>query len=113
MDEEAFGVEHLLELRERVRADGRGEFPRALPVDDHLARLEPAPEQVERCVLQDNRAVVPRLPGLRWQRRDQAVAVEQLHQELPPWPESTGDSSQDLAIFIGRSEEHTSELQSR
>src|SRR5436309_3070436 len=82
MREQAGGVEHLLELREGVRTDGRGEFPRPFPIDDHLARLEPTPEQVERCILEDDGAVVPRLPALRRQPRHEAVAVEQFHQEF-------------------------------
>src|SRR5207249_5492242 len=100
MHEQAGGVEHLLELREGVRTDGRGEFPRPFPIDDHLARLEPTPEQVERGVLEDDGAVVPRLPALRRQPRHEAVAVEQLHQEFSPWPQRSGDPSQHLTILF-------------
>src|SRR5207245_11005753 len=82
VDEEAFGIEHFLELGERVRTHGRGELPRALPVDDHLARLEPAPEQIERCVLKDDRPVVQSLPSLSWQPRDEAIAGGILSTEL-------------------------------
>src|SRR2546426_9631380 len=48
VDEQARIVEHLLELREGVRADRRGEFSRPFPIDDYLAGLEPPPEQIER-----------------------------------------------------------------
>src|SRR5436309_2416952 len=99
MDEQASGVEHLLELREGVRADRRGEFPCPLPVDDHLAGLEPPPEQVERGILKDDGAVVPRLPTLRGQPRHEAVAVEQLHEELPPRPERARNAPQDLTVL--------------
>src|SRR2546422_13695 len=96
VDEQAGFVEHLLEFREGVRADRRGELPRPFPIDDYLAGLEPPPEQVERRVLEDDGPVVPRLPALRRQPRHEAVAVEQLHEELPPRPSATGDARQGL-----------------
>src|SRR5437879_2263530 len=65
MDEQARRVEHFSELRQGVRTDRRGELPRSLPVDDYLAGLETPPEQVERCVLEDDGPVVARLPALR------------------------------------------------
>src|SRR2546427_1536962 len=99
MDEQASGVEHLLELREGVRADGRREFPGPLLVDDDLTGLEPPPEQVERGILKDDGAVVPGLPTLRGQPRHEAVAVEQLHQELSPRPERAGNAPQDLTVL--------------
>src|SRR5256885_9209018 len=99
MDEQASGVEHLLELREGVRADGRREFPSPLLVDDDLTGLEPPPEQVERGILKDDGAVVPGLPTLRGQPRHEAVAVEQLHEELPPRPERAGNAPQDLTVL--------------
>src|SRR5207245_4104072 len=100
VDEQARIVEHLLQLREGVRADRRGEFPRPLPVDDHLASLESPPEEVERGVLEDDGPVVPRLPALRWQPRHEAVAAEQLHEELPPRPQRSGDPSKHLTVFL-------------
>src|SRR5438132_12248239 len=54
--EQAGFVEHLLELREGVRADGRREFPGPLLVDDDLTGLAPPPEQVERGILKDDGA---------------------------------------------------------
>src|SRR3989442_2865475 len=60
MDEQADPVEHLPELRQGVRTDRRGELPRSLPIDDHLAGLKTPPEQVERCVLKDDCPVVAR-----------------------------------------------------
>src|SRR2546428_13296679 len=100
VDEQAGFVEHLLEFREGVRADGRGEFPRLFPVDDHLAGLEPPPEQIKRRILEDDGPVVPRLPALRRQPCHEAVAVEQLHEELSPRPKRASDSSQDLAVLF-------------
>src|SRR2546422_2428588 len=99
VDEQAGFVEHLLELREGVRADGRREFPGPLLVDDDLTGLEPPPEQVERGILKDDGAVVPGLPTLRGQPRHEAVAVEQLHQELSPRPERAGNAPQDLTVL--------------
>src|SRR5436309_1496304 len=98
--EQAGFVEHLLELREGVRADRRREFPGPLLVDDDLTGLEPPPEQVERGILKDDSAVVPGLPTLRGQPRHEAVAVEQLHEELPPRPERAGDAPQDLTVLF-------------
>src|SRR2546427_614299 len=100
MDEKACCVEHLSELRQGVRADGRGELPRSLPVDDHLAGLETPPEQVERCVLEDDRAVVARLPALRRHPPHEAVAIEQFHQKLATRPEGPSDPPQDFAILL-------------
>src|SRR2546425_10583801 len=99
VDKQAGFVEHLLELREGVRADGRREFPGPLLVDDDLTGLEPPPEQVERGILKDDGAVVPGLPSLRGQPRHEAVAVEQLHQELSPRPERAGNAPQDLTVL--------------
>src|SRR5206468_11850823 len=95
----ASGVEHLLELCEGVRADGRRELPSPLLIDDDLTGLEPPPEQVERGILKDDGAVVPGLPTLRGQPRHEAVAVEQLHEELPPRPERAGNAPQDLTVL--------------
>src|SRR2546426_4613088 len=100
MDEQADPVEHLPELRQGVRTDRRGELPRSLPIDDHLAGLETPPEQVERRVLKDDRPVVARLPALRRHPPHEAVAIEQLHQELAARPEGSSDSPQDFAIFL-------------
>src|SRR2546428_12299025 len=100
MDEKACCVEHLSELRQGVRADGRGELPRSLPVDDRLAGLETPPEQVERCVLEDDRPVVARLPALRRHPSHEAVAIEQFHQELAARPEGSSDPPQDFAILL-------------
>src|SRR5436309_15989323 len=87
VDEQAGFVEHLLELREGVRADGRREFPSPLLLDDDLTGLEPPPEQVERGILKDDGAVVPRLPTLRGQARHDTVAVDQLHDAIHPRPD--------------------------
>src|SRR5438445_10845151 len=98
MDEKACCVEHLSELRQGVRTDGRGELPRSLPVDDHLAGLEPPPEQVERWVLEDDRAVVARLPALPRHPPHEGVAIEQFHHELAARPEGPSYPPPDLAL---------------
>src|SRR2546428_4610034 len=100
MDEQADPVEHLPELRQGVRTDRRGELPRSPPVDDYLAGLETPPEQVERCVLKDDRPVVARLPALRRHPPHEAVAIEQFHQELAARPEGSSDPPQDFAILL-------------
>src|SRR2546425_3203911 len=100
MDEKACRVEHLSEFRQGVRTDRGGELPRSLPIDDHLAGLKTPPEQVERCVLKDDCPVVARLPALRRHPPYEAVAIEQLHQELAARPEGASDSPQDSAIFL-------------
>src|SRR5437667_11414113 len=100
MDEQARRVEHFSELRQGVRTDRRGELPRSLPVDDYLAGLETPPEQVERCVLEDDGPVVARLPALRRHPPHEAVAIEQFHQKLATRPEGPSDPPQDFAILL-------------
>src|SRR3989475_2069813 len=99
MDEQAGPVEHLSELRQGVRTDRGRELPRSLPIDDHLAGLETAPEKIERCVLQDDGPVVARLPALRRHPPHEAVAIEQFHQELATRPKGSSDPPQNFAIL--------------
>src|SRR2546430_11707259 len=100
MEGQSHGVEHLLQFCQGVGPHGRGEFPRSLAVQDHLPGLEPPPQQVERGVLEDDGSVVPSLPGLVRQARDQAVPVEHLHQEFSARMECTGNPLEDLAVFL-------------